>query len=173
MDKLKNAISNDDITSIKKILKNEKHNSSLTSFYFINWAVANCNVLALDFLLNDKRFTPSIEIMEIAAVSGNIDIMKLILKDGRLNPATYANGSLSQAINYSHIEMIKLLLKDERIDPSSLNNKLIIDADFNDKDSIVELLWEDKRIKKSLKTDLPNLYNKLMKKNVYSKIGGF
>ena len=58
----------------------------------------------------------------------HLEIIRLLLEDGRADPSVDDCVALHYAIAHRHIEMIKLLSTDKRIDPSLGNNELILYA---------------------------------------------
>ena len=108
-----------------------------------------------------------------ACENGYIDIVELLLKDGRTNPAYDYNYSIFQASRYGEVEVVKLLLKDKRVDPADSGNSSIILANKNNYDEVVLLLLNDNRVQCSLKNENIELYNKLIKKHLKNKISCF
>src|SRR4051794_37732016 len=71
----------------------------------------------------------------MASYNGHTDIVKLLLKDNRVNPSADKNHgkiesnlsdnttAIQEATRNKHIDVVKLLLQDNRVDPSDDNNK--------------------------------------------------
>jgi ankyrin repeat protein len=97
--------------------------------------------------------------IRLAAQYGHLEIVKLLLKDKRVNPAAEYNFAIRWASKHNHIEIVKLLLKDKRVNPAAENNRALFWAAENQNKDMVKLLLQDKRV---LSEDLPsNLkYNK-------------
>ena len=60
--------------------------------------------------------------MRNAVDNGNIELVKLMLKDPRVDPNAYEGYPLRRAIDYRNIELVELLLSDKRTDPSMRRN---------------------------------------------------
>ena len=57
-----------------------------------------------------------------AAISNNVDRVKLLLADPRVDPAARNNDAIREASINGHLEVVRLLLNDPRVDPSVDNN---------------------------------------------------
>lgn len=57
-----------------------------------------------------------------------LQIIKLLLKDGRADPSLNNNEHIIIASRYGHLEVVKLLLNDSRVDPSARDYKAINEA---------------------------------------------
>ena len=72
-------------------------------------------------LLNYKKDDISIQTLNshicVAADFGYVDILKLLLKDDRLNPSNSDNCALTRAVLRNHIEVVELLTNDNRVQP--------------------------------------------------------
>lgn len=66
-------------------------------------------------LLNHKKVTPSSTHIKWAVSGYHVDILKMLLKDGRVNPAEDNLSALSSAMNNQYMDIFKILLKDKRI----------------------------------------------------------
>lgn len=95
----------------------------------------------------------------------NINNVKLLLKDERVDPSNKDNYAILLASKNGYYNIVKLLLKDKRVDPSDLNNLAIQYASQNRHFEVVDFLWNDKRIKNSLMNNDFDLYNNLKIKN--------
>lgn len=54
-----------------------------------------------------------------ACEKGRLDIVKVMLKDPRLDPSTHRNYPLQLACTNGHVHVVKLLLQYQRVDPSA------------------------------------------------------
>jgi ankyrin repeat protein len=63
-----------------------------------------------------------------ASSHGRLEIVKLLLKDPRVDPSAKKNKAIERASYHGNIEIVKLLLKDNRVDPSDQKNKAFINA---------------------------------------------
>jgi len=82
----------------------------------------------------------------IACQYGQIEIVKLLLQDKRVNPASHDNSAIAEACREGNIEVINLLLKDSRVDPSGNSNYGIKRASRNGHVEVVKLLLKDSRV---------------------------
>ena len=103
----------------------------------------------------------------------DINNVKLLLKDKRVNPSDRNNWAIQLASQNGYFDIFKLLLEDNRVDPSDKNNCAIILASHNGHVAIVNLLWQDQRVKDTLKVDDKELYNELIKNDIKEKIEVF
>lgn len=51
---------------------------------------------------------------------GQIEVVKMLLKDPRVDPADVDSCALWYAASYGHLEIVRLLLEDGRVDPTVL-----------------------------------------------------
>jgi hypothetical protein len=79
----------------------------------------------------------------------NKDVMKMLIKDPRIDPSANNNYAIRWASENGHTEIVKLLLNDNRVDPSDANNKAIQLASENGHTEIVELLRVYSRFRKT------------------------
>ena len=82
---------------------------------------------------------------------GNLDSVKLLIQDHRVDPSAQDNYSIIYASNNGHLEVVKLLLQDSRVDPSAQDNYSIIRASENGYLEVVKLLLQDPRIDEEIK----------------------
>ena len=78
-----------------------------------------------------------------------IKIVKILLKDERVDPSDQNNDAIQWASNNGYYKIVKLLLKDKRVNPSVHNNFVIKTASENGCYKVVKLLLKDKRIDKN------------------------
>jgi len=109
----------------------------------------------------------------LAAQYGHIDILKLLLKDKRVDPSGDNNWAIRFASENGKYESVKLLLKDKRVDPSACSNDAISYALKRKHLVIVDLLWSDKRVKRTLKKDYPKIYEQLIPMDIIDKLNNF
>ncbi|MBS0286996.1 MAG: ankyrin repeat domain-containing protein [Proteobacteria bacterium] len=82
-----------------------------------------------------------------AARNGQLDVVKLLLQDKRVDPTAKENQAIRNAAKNGHLDVVKLLLDDKRADPSSQNNEAILEAAKNGHADVVDLLLQDNRVK--------------------------
>lgn len=100
-----------------------------------------------------------------AVEQNNIEKVKDLLSNKKLNPSFNRNICIKYASSEGYSEIVNILLKDNRVDPAWTKNYAITAAYDNKYFDIVNLLWKDQRVKNTLKDDDPMLYNKLIKKD--------
>ncbi len=112
-----------------------------TNYIFSNWKQVY-NYLT-------KKF-PSFDVVRdgnkalvSAAISGNMEIVDLLIADSRVDPSANNNEAFIKASLFGRLEIVKILLKDPRVDPSANNNKALMDT-LNPE--IVKLLLNDPRV---------------------------
>jgi ankyrin repeat protein len=76
---------------------------------------------------------------------GNLDIIELLLMDGRADPRVRDNSCIGIASEYGYTKIVEALLKDRRADPSADNNYSIRWASVKNHPDIVKLLLLDGR----------------------------
>ena len=108
-----------------------------------------------------------------AIKNNDINNVKSLLNDKRIDPSYDNNFAIQLASQNGHIDIVKLLLKDKRVDPSHDNNYIIRFAYNEGYLDIVNLLWQDQRVKNSLKNHNEELYNQLVKQNTKEKVDKF
>jgi hypothetical protein len=82
-------------------------------------------------------------VMSIGMTDKYIEIVRLLLEDGRTDPNADESIALRTAVLYENMSMIKLLLDDERVDPSVKNNELILWAARGGNSRTTEYIPED------------------------------
>lgn len=78
-------------------------------------------------------------------IKGNIELVKLLLENSRVDPSIYNNYCIMMASERGHTEIVKILLKDNRVNPAIKNNYPIKTAKMYGHQEIVNLLIEDGR----------------------------
>lgn len=81
-----------------------------------------------------------------AVESGALNIVKVLLEDGRVNPAAYDNEAIIMAACREDPDMIKILLGDPRVNPGDSNNQALFSALLRDNRKVVKLLLADPRV---------------------------
>lgn len=83
-----------------------------------------------------------------------IDVVKLFLEDGRIDPSSKDNRVICSAASCGRLEMVDLLLKDVRVDPTVKQNDAINRAASLQHFAVVDRLLLDSRID-SMSPDMP------------------
>ena len=115
-EKFLQAVENDDLINVKEALKN---GADPTIKY--NLAI---------------RF---------ASETGYVDIVEVLLQDGRADPTAENNEAINFASSNGHTKVVALLLQDGRADPAADKNAAIRSASKNGHVDVVKLLLQDGR----------------------------
>ena len=107
-------------------------------------------------------------------MGGNPDVIELLLKDERVNPADNHNEALYQAAKNNNVDAVKKLMEDPRVNPADAkesldknynivyeDNYIIYEAAANQAFAAVEELLKDPRVK--VKKTLQMLISKISK----------
>jgi hypothetical protein len=89
-----------------------------------------------------------------SGTKNEVEIVKLLLKDPKINPGARDNEAFIQACcfgtskaSFASVEIVKLLLKDPRVDPSARNNEaFIVACYYYGRIEIVKILLNDHRV---------------------------
>ena len=115
---------------IRFILNNKGLSFQTEYDYAIGEAAYYGNLEVVKLLLADKRVNPAAAI-KVASRKGNVEIIKLLLEDGRANPSSGNNYAIRKASENGHVEVVKLLLADKRVNPTAYSNYAIRVASQN------------------------------------------
>jgi len=86
------------------------------------------------------------EIMLHLCENGNVELVKMVLDDKRINPMVSDGYPLGKACQFGHIEIVKLLLADSRVQPNTCYEEPIRMAAMYNHPEIVKILLEDGRV---------------------------
>ena len=95
----------------------------------------------IDFLNIDLN-----ELYAESCMDGNLEIVKFLLQDSRVEPDYHDNETVYLASKYGHSEIVKFLLKNPDIDPSYGNNEPIAYSSYLGHIEVVRVLLEDSRV---------------------------
>lgn len=87
--------------------------------------------------------------------TNNIDILEIIIKDGKLDITINNNLFFREAVCRGQIKQVKLLLEDKRVDPSELSSEALCQACEMGYTDIVKLLLKDKRSDPTILNNYP------------------
>lgn len=76
----------------------------------------------------------------LAIKANNIDVVKSLLADSRVDPAARDNFAIRWASENGHVDVVKLLLADGRVDPAADDNYARRWASRNGHVGVVKLL---------------------------------
>mmetsp|Transcript_52978 Transcript_52978/g.63793 ORF Transcript_52978/g.63793 Transcript_52978/m.63793 type:complete len:263 (+) Transcript_52978:1-789(+) len=80
---------------------------------------------------------------------GDLDLVRELLKDPRVDPSTpedNRNSPIHVASQRGHLDVVKELMKDDRVDPSDCENSAIRIASYNGHLDVVKELIKDERV---------------------------
>ena len=92
-----------------------------------------------------KTFYPTKSLC-YASMNGHLEVVRVLLKDSRVDPSADNNQAIQFASENGHLEVVRELLKDSRVDPSANNNYAIQDASENGHLEVVRELLKDSRV---------------------------
>jgi hypothetical protein len=93
-----------------------------------------------------KGWVPTNKDLIMAAKKGAAKVVRLLLGNERVNPATWNNHAIRWAAGNGHLDVVRLLLGDDRVNPADLNNYAIIGAAEEGHLEVVRLLLGDDRV---------------------------
>jgi hypothetical protein len=99
------------------------------------------------------------DILGLAIIYGNKDVVKLLLDEYPVHPEANNNENIIAAARNGNKNIVKLLINDDRVDPTAQDNEAIKRAVERNKWNIVRLLFNDKRVRESLND--PNLIEEI------------
>ncbi|KAI8892013.1 hypothetical protein BC833DRAFT_612821 [Globomyces pollinis-pini] len=82
---------------------------------------------------------------------GQLDSVKLLLQNPKVDPASMDNSAFKLACQNNNLEIVQLLLEDKRVSPTSENNYAFKFAAQSGHLAIVKLLMNDSRIPNAAK----------------------
>jgi len=106
------------------------------------------NVLHANRIIARDDFDPSALncAIRLASEHGHVDVVRLLLKDPRVDPSALDNYAIRLAGANGHVDVVRLLLKDPRVDPSAKHNYAIYWASERGYVDVVQLLLKDLRV---------------------------
>ncbi|KAJ3268041.1 hypothetical protein HDV01_003513 [Terramyces sp. JEL0728] len=75
-----------------------------------------------------------------ACINGNVDIIKLLLDDSRVDPSDHDNEAIKYASYFGHLKVVEMLLSDPRVDCNADKGMSLFYAIQNGHSGVVELL---------------------------------
>ena len=78
-------------------------------------------------LLNELGKIEDVDVVFEKAVENDyVEVVELLLKDERVNPAAEDDYAIGVAAKNGHEKVVELLLKDKRVDPAAKNKPIIM-----------------------------------------------
>lgn len=136
------AIVNNDITKVKDLLEKDA-DPNLTDIP-IEYACINNKVEILQLLLEYGLDPTTHNSIKSAVYHGYTDILKVLLQDGRIDPAVENNWPIKIASQRGFEDCVALLLQDGRVDPTA-SGSIRFASQFGHT-KVVSLLLEDGRV---------------------------
>jgi ankyrin repeat protein len=94
-------------------------------------------------------------ILLIACENANVEVIKVLLQDKRVDPTARANRAIEAACENGHLDVLKVLLTDKRADPSSSKQHPIRIASYYGYADIVRELLQDERVDPTVENNYP------------------
>lgn len=121
--------------------------------YLSDADLAKANPESASMILQDRKPTKSLLMQAIA--QNRIELVKIILEDGRVDPIFNWSRPLRIAVYNGQEEIVEMLLKDNRSDPSSLKNEAIRHASEKGYANIVRMLLQDPLVDSTINNNEP------------------
>jgi hypothetical protein len=140
------------------------------------YAINKEYIKIVKFLINDKNIDSTYGnniALRYTSVISNFEIFKLLFDKQtnlKINDLNYIVLLNSESGN---IDILKYVVNNSNADLSFNYNQAITIAQMNNNQETVDFLWNDKNVKNTLNNDHLLLYNRLIKKNIKSKINKF
>jgi ankyrin repeat protein len=96
----------------------------------LSLAACSGNIKTVELLLHDDRISLTTDAIRFALDEQHFEIVRLFLKDPRTDPSMHDNYLLRKCLEYGYHDLVRILLHDERVDRS------IFEA-FDGKDSLL------------------------------------
>jgi ankyrin repeat protein len=117
-------------------------------------------------LLKDGRDDPAMYDSIITDACKNKEIVKLLLDDGRADPSVYHNEAIGMACQLGCMETVQLLLTDPRVNPADDNNNAIYWACHNGHFEITQLLFNHQKVNPTGQDHIKFKHGEMVKLNV-------
>jgi ankyrin repeat protein len=148
---------------VKLLLKDPRVTVSQSDF---DVACRNGKASVVNIFLSLPTFSPidkSVAFTD-ACKRGFIEVVVLILKDGRIDPSFDNNEAFIEACKQSNLRIVELLLNDKRVDPSISDYAGLKNAILSKNTKVYKLLLRDTRINPNQKKcKIPELRKLLSK----------
>lgn len=109
-------------------------------------------------LLDEPLCDPDSKAMINAINYGHIDIVEILLNDGRIHPQRIFEYQMVSSLihdfeNPMDINILQMLLKDHRVDPSEGENSALNTAFLIENVTVVNMLIKDDRVRRTIQLD--------------------
>jgi len=161
------------IDSIINMINDGRIDPSNRNSIILVWATGFSADRLVKVLLKHPKVNPRnniesvVESICVSIARGNTKILKMFLKDNRIDPSELNNRAIRMAAKFGNLGAVKLLLKDSRVDPSDRDpftgnyNDALNSAYEEGHTDIVKFLLADPRVKSRV-TDMSK-YTKIVK----------
>ncbi|KAJ1537132.1 hypothetical protein HK096_003601 [Nowakowskiella sp. JEL0078] len=131
---------------LKMLLADRRIDPSVENNFVLIFAIENRQFDVMTILLADNRIYLTDDLIPLAAKSGSVDVVKILLEDDRLKSSSIDfNFAIRQATKYGHVDIVKVLLKDQRFFPGP-DETLLKMAIKNKQVEIAKLILKDPRV---------------------------
>lgn len=144
---IRNAAQNGHISIIKLLLNDSRICKNIVLKYVVKYN--HLSIVKMILTNNFFNINPSMDdniLIILASQNGSVDMMKILLKDPRVDPSACENTAIIHASEKGNVEVVKLLLLDPRVNPSAGENDALVGAIFGKHMELFKLLLSDPRI---------------------------
>eukprot|EP01134_Creolimax_fragrantissima_P001097 CFRG1097T1 len=85
--------------------------------------------------------------LRVSALRGHTDVVRVLLKNGRVDPGEKQNQALYNASFHGHTEVVKLLLESDGVNPMAEGNRAFLFACRKGNTEIIRLFLKDRRMR--------------------------
>lgn len=135
---LLNAITTNHLTDVQRLMSSPDFDPEDDWIPMFQLADRFGRTEVVRLLLDDERLDHDQFMMFVT----NLEIMKLLLADGRSDPRCEDNMALLEALNREDEAMVRLLIADPRVDPTDFDNSAFESASDQGRHQMVQLLLE-------------------------------
>jgi len=111
-------------------------------------------------LLNEKELNIDLS-WSVEFAFDNIEIVKLLLEDERVDPSVANNYSFQISSEYEDLDTLKLLLTDNRVNPACSSNFALKTAYRRKNTEMIQVLWKSKKVRNEIFNENIEIYNKI------------
>ena len=135
----------------KELTVEDLKSSPLDLYFDHGWLLnRSCEfglIEVVNFLLNTNlRIDIGNGPIRAACGKGHADIVKILLKDPRVDPSCINNECIRNSASYGHTEVVKILLQDPRVDPTVIRNAPLLSAAHSGNIEMIKLFLKDPRV---------------------------
>lgn len=142
------ALQSDDLDSIKNILANPlgRVDPSVHGNLALIKACIGCDADLVRTLVRHSRVPlDEVDPLVEAVKYGCLNVVKMLLREARIEPARNGSNVLREAIQKGHLKIVKALLEDKRVQPTDQHSICLVDAVTTGHIGILQALLLDGR----------------------------